>query len=261
MPYNKYGNLAPGRPGDCYGSSRRADVSGLIAGGQAAQTSTVVFTAQNNTTYKLPINGVEFELTSDADATKSEIASGFAALIAADQVIGEAILNASAPGDDLILVAKQIAIEFDVDDSDANIAVTTVAAQAAKPIEFGVLVIQEFNASGEPVIRPVTDADASGGTMDVTKRLGVTMREDTIDPSHSGGVDGYGPNDNASCRTAGGILVRTEEKLTTGTLFVRTSDTDTRGYFSSSAGAGRNEVPNARLIRAFSTDLAIIELF
>jgi len=53
-------------------------------GAQVAQVETLTPTAQNTALYRVTINGVDYEFTSDADATAGEIVAGLLALINAD---------------------------------------------------------------------------------------------------------------------------------------------------------------------------------
>ena len=93
---------------------------------------------------------------------------------------------------------------------------------------------------------------------------GVALRQDTEDPSLTGGVDGYAPNRTCSIRRAGRVRVSTEASCSPGdAVYVRVAKEGanlTIGIFSNAAGAGAVRLPGASWYKNESASLAILQL-
>lgn len=94
--------------------------------------------------------------------------------------------------------------------------------------------------------------------------LGVSLRQDTEDPSQTGGVDGYAPNANCSIRRMGRVRVSTEESCAPGDpVYVRVAangSNTTIGIFRKSGEDGAVRLPGARWYKNESASLAILQL-
>lgn len=93
---------------------------------------------------------------------------------------------------------------------------------------------------------------------------GVALRQDTEDPSLTGGVDGYAPNRTCSIRRAGRVRVSTEASCSPGdAVYVRVAKEGanlTIGIFSNAAGEGAVRLPGASWYKNESASLAILQL-
>ena len=90
-----------------------------------AQVSDVVIaTVANNSLYRVIINGVSFDYTSDADATAAEIRDGLIAAVNA----GTEPVTASASGADVRLTADNAGESFSLSVGDNKLTITPVTA-------------------------------------------------------------------------------------------------------------------------------------
>lgn len=112
---------------------------------QAAQVDTItVDTAANSTEYAFTLNGVSITYTSDASATKPEIADGLAAAVNAEPLVRGQVSAASDGVDLVTLTGLEPGEAFTLTESDSNLSTTSVTtADEADPIAFGVGVISQ----------------------------------------------------------------------------------------------------------------------
>lgn len=118
---------------------------------QAVQVSQVrVDTAANDTAYTFEINGVTVSITSDASATKDEIADALADAVNADPAIRGQVSAASDGVEDVTLTGLYPGETFTLEDSDANLTSSTLTSAAeAASIGFGLAVLHAGFQSGE----------------------------------------------------------------------------------------------------------------
>lgn len=83
-----------------------------------AQVETLTPTVQNSTLYRVSINGVDYEFTSDSDATASEIVAGLLALIN-----GDANAKMTASGTTTLILTADNAGEANTVSASANLAI------------------------------------------------------------------------------------------------------------------------------------------
>lgn len=115
-------------------------------GAQAAQVGTIlVDTAANDTAYTVSLNGVSISITSDASATKPEIAAALAAAINASPYV-RGVVSATSDGVDTVTVTGLWpGVSFTLTDADGNLTTTAAAtaAAAAESVPFGRLVVAD----------------------------------------------------------------------------------------------------------------------
>jgi len=187
-------------------------------------------TAVNSTLYRINLNvdGSVYviDYTSDGTATAAEIVEGLKAAADALTIPNVVITELGAVGRLLIESANGSSISSD---QTSNLAVVVVNGDAL--------------------------ADLFAG---------VALRQDTEDPSLTGGVDGYALNRTCSIRRAGRVRVSTEASCSPGdAVYVRVAKEGanlTIGIFSNAAGAGAVRLPGASWYKNESASLAILQL-
>jgi hypothetical protein len=118
---------------------------------QAAQVSTVlVATAANSFEYIVTINGVEVSYTSDATATKLEIAEGLRAAINVEPLVRGQVEAEDDGVDTVTITGLYPGVSFTITDNTANLTTsTTTTAAEADSVAFGRLVVSGGYQSGE----------------------------------------------------------------------------------------------------------------
>ena len=201
----------------------------LIAA-SAFTASSIEFTptAVNSTLYRinLTVDGEVYVIsyTSDGSATAQEIVEG---------------LKAAA---DLLTIPNVVTSE---DDSVFLVESANGSSISAQPTSNLAMVV------------------TNGDTLE-SLLAGVSLRQDTEDPSQTGGVDGYAPNANCSIRRMGRVRVATEASCSPGDkVYVRVAasgSNTTIGIFSNAGGAGAVLLPGASWYKNESASLAILQL-
>jgi hypothetical protein len=201
----------------------------LIAA-SAFTASSIEFTptVTNSTLYQinLYVDGEIYVInyTSDGSATAQEIVEGLKA--AADALT---IPNAVTSEDDSVFLVESANGSSISANATANLALVVVSGDALADLF-----------------------------------TGVALRQDTEDPSLTGGVDGYAPNANCSIRRQGRVRVSTEASCSPGDkVYVRVAASGantTIGIFSNVAGAGAVLLPGASWYKNESASLAILQL-
>ena len=118
---------------------------------QAVQVDqTVVDTAANSTLYTVLIAGISVTYTSDASATKVEIAAGLAAAANFDPAVG-ALLVAASDGVDTVTYTGNFSGQvYTAVDTDANLTTSSVtSAASADAVNFGLAMVSSGFSSSE----------------------------------------------------------------------------------------------------------------
>jgi len=111
--------------------------------GRTAQKDTItVDTAANDTAYTVTIDGVVVSITSDASATKAEIADALAAAINAEPLLSGRLEAVSDGVDAVTIDARFAGVGWTLTSGDANLTVATSTANAEPAgVTFGVGVL------------------------------------------------------------------------------------------------------------------------
>lgn len=119
---------------------------------QAAQVGTIVVdTAANSTAYTVTLNGETVAITSDASATKPEIAAALADAINQDPTLRAAVAAVSNGVDTVTVTGLIPGVVITLTDSDANLTTTAAAtaADTADSVAFGAFVmVTGFESQG-----------------------------------------------------------------------------------------------------------------
>jgi hypothetical protein len=141
--------MVPGRAGALADNGLHDVVSLINDQPQAAQVVEVtVDTAANDTLYSVTINTVDVEITSDASATKPEIADALADAINAEPLISGHVLAASDGVDQVDITSRTPGDGFTFSETDANLSSATPTANAtADAVIMGRGVVQDSASS------------------------------------------------------------------------------------------------------------------
>lgn len=141
--------------------------------GQAVQSDTItVDTAANDTAYTVTIDDIDVSYTSDATATKTEIADGLAAAINAEPLVRGRVDAVSDAVDTITLTGLLPGESYTLTETDANLSTASVTtASEASEVEFGRLMI----------VKEDTDEGEASGVLAAASAF--TAQVDTLTPS------------------------------------------------------------------------------
>jgi len=183
-----------GRPGEPSQYSPFNSVRDFInSAPQAKQTATVVVdTATNSTIYTYTVNGVDITTTSDASATKIEIADALAVAHNSEPAVRGQVVAVSDGVDTVTLTSTVSGLAFTASDSDSRLTTSAGTSNAAADsIGFGlILVALALSASDRmpPCALPKSSLyTAQVMTGAFTYQVGKIIRCQVID-KHSGAV-------------------------------------------------------------------------
>jgi len=264
-------------------------ISGLVIA--SGSTTLIITSRQAGLAFTIAVGANLSAAATTASAAAAALPFGRAVVRDASNVQGCQLISASAFTASSIEYTPTVAntalyrINLDVDGSVYVIDYTSDGGATAQEIVEGLkaaadaldipnVVITEDNS-----VLLIESANGSSISSDQTSNLtvvvvngdaladlfaGVALRQDTEDPSLTGGVDGYAPNRTCSIRRAGRVRVSTEASCSPGdAVYVRVAKEGanlTIGIFSNAAGAGAVRLPGASWYKNESASLAILQL-
>lgn len=120
--------------------------SRVNASGSVVEIVTVVNVAANTTVYSLTVEGMAISFTSGGAASQASISTGLAAAANADAIL-RSILIATAPGNDLILTAREAGTTLEVVSTGAGSLTPTTSPVSAEAstLDYARFVFRDVN--------------------------------------------------------------------------------------------------------------------
>jgi len=264
-------------------------ISGLVIA--SGSTTLIITSRQADLAFTISVGANLSAAATTASAAAAALPFGRAVVRDASNVQGCQLISASAFTASSIEYTPTVAntalyrINLDVDGAAYVIDYTSDGAATAQEIVEGLkaaadlLSIPNVVVTEDDSVLLIESANGSSISSDQTSNLtivvvngdaladafaGVALRQDTEDPSQTGGVDGYAPNRTCSIRRQGRVRVSTEASCSPGDkVYVRVAASGantTIGIFSNAAGAGAVLLPGASWYKNESASLAILQL-